>query len=162
MMPIGKKGIKRICLYTTALILAVLLLLPFAITPLVNSHTVKSRIAGQIQTHTGFSISPEQIQIVLTPLPGIRVRGVSFELGHGFRLTLETLGGDLDLSQLLRRRISLDRIFVQSPRVYYLAGPSEEPSSGGRPTRPGPGQMSPPPKAWSTGCSAFCPKARKS
>lgn len=134
-MPIGKKGIRRIALYGTALILAAVLISPFVLPSLINSHAVRERITREIYTATGINLPPDNVRVALSPFPGIRIRQIPLELGRGFSVMVETLTIDLNLATLLDRKISVDRIRIQNPFIRYT--PQAPPASPPEKEKPG-------------------------
>ena len=115
----SKRVIKRGALYLTALTIALVLLSPYFIEPLINSKTLKSKLSAEIRKKTGVLVEPEGIEFMLFPNPGICFLNFQHEFNERIRLTIDRIEVDLDLINLFNRRVSVKKIQVEGPRLIY-------------------------------------------
>ncbi|MCG8637873.1 MAG: AsmA family protein, partial [Desulfobacterales bacterium] len=115
----SKRVIKRVALYLTALIIALVLLSPYFIEPLINSKPLKSKLSAEIRKMTGVLVEPEGIEFMLFPNPGICFLNFQHEFNERIRLTIDRIEVDLDLINLFNRRVSVEKIQVEGPRLIY-------------------------------------------
>ena len=118
-MFLNKKVIKRVALYLTASVIALVLLSPYLIEPLINSKLLKSKLSTEIEKMTGVTIEPNTIEFMLYPLLGIRFLDFEHDFNDQVRLTIDRAEVDLDLIDLFNRQISVEKIQVEGPRLIY-------------------------------------------
>ncbi len=123
----NKKIIKRVALYLTASVIALVLVSPYLIEPLINSRLLKSRLSTEIEKMSGVTIEPDTIEFMLFPLLGIRFLDFEHAFNDQVRLNIDRVEVDLDLIDLFNRQISVEKIQVEGPRFIYT--PSENGTS---------------------------------
>ena len=113
-------------MYTTAVVLALGLLSPFILPSLLNSHAVRQRLVSQLKESTGISLSPDNIQLILTPFPAVRIETLPLTLGL-VNLSIGSLTVEPDPVNLLKGQLTIDRVLIQDPVTHFAQvkpGPS--------------------------------------
>ncbi|MCA1784408.1 MAG: hypothetical protein LC657_00330, partial [Desulfobacteraceae bacterium] len=113
---------RRIVLYTAAALIALLLISPFILEPIINTRYVKIRIAGLIEKQTGTALGPDQMAFQLTPQPGIRLHGIALPLTRTMGIKIDAVQVDLDMTQLLRGNIIISRILLEDLDAWFTPG----------------------------------------
>jgi hypothetical protein len=113
---------RRIVLYTAAALIALLLILPFILEPLINTRYVKTRIAGLIEKETGAVLGPDQMAFHLSPQPGIRLHGIALPLTRATGIKIDAVHVTLDMTQLLRGNIIISRILLEDLGAWFTPG----------------------------------------
>jgi hypothetical protein len=110
---------RRIVLYTAAALIALLLISPFILEPIINTRYVKTRIAGLIEKQTGTALGPDQMAFHLSPQPGIRLHGIALPLTSTMGINIDAVHVDLDMTQLLRGNIIISRILLKDLDAWF-------------------------------------------
>ncbi|MDD9304853.1 MAG: AsmA-like C-terminal domain-containing protein [Desulfobacter sp.] len=114
-----KKNIKRIAVYTTGLILVLLIAAPLVIEPFLNSPPVKARSIWEIKKISQIDVLPDDIEFFIAPLPGLRFLNLDIPLNQEMSLAIKQLEVKIDLSQLLKRKIAVSQILMDNPDLKY-------------------------------------------
>lgn len=117
---IKKKIIKKAALYATVLIVSLTLISPFLLKHLLDSALVKQRAAGFIHKKTGVTIDPEKIDFQIFPQPGVYFKEIHIFLNPLVQLDIQALHINLDIPKLLRGKIAVSQVFVETPKIKYL------------------------------------------
>lgn len=116
-MAMNRKRILRSAVFFAVTLTACAAALPFAITPLINTEPVKSRLARVLQDKTGIEVRFHQLNFILTPLPGICITDISAQIDPGNQVTINKALVELDPDQLLEFKTTVRRITFQSPEL---------------------------------------------
>lgn len=114
-----KKAIKKAALVATALIVCLTLISPYLLDQLLDSSLVKQKIAGFIQEKTGVTLDPEKIDFQIFPQPGVQFKEIRLVLNPRVQLDIQSVQSHLDLTKLLKGKIAVSQVFVETPRVMY-------------------------------------------
>ncbi len=116
-MDTKQKVIWGITIFTVLFFMACTVLLAFAITPLVNTKAVKTRLIRTIEDRFDTPVLMGRIQFSLHPVPGISVTDIGVELNEQTRLKIKTLEIDLDLNRLFKLQPAAARIRILYPEL---------------------------------------------
>ncbi|MCG8615490.1 MAG: AsmA-like C-terminal domain-containing protein [Desulfobacterales bacterium] len=111
--------VKRIILYLTASIIALVLTAPFYLESLINSGLLKAKLSAELENRTGVFIDPETIEFKIFPLPGLQLLDFDHAFNPQFRLSVERTEVDLALLKLFSGQIAVDKIRITAPRLTY-------------------------------------------
>ena len=128
----SRQGIKRSALYSSALIIAFLLLSPYILDWVMNSSLIKKEISQLIQQKTGVIIFPEKMDFTFLPLPGIHLKELEFSFNKAVQLDVKSVTIDLDPLKLLKGKIIVSKIIVETPDIHYTPGKQKDVSDPGK------------------------------
>jgi len=130
---VSRQTIKRAALYSTALIVFLVLLSPFILNQLINSSIVKDKISFLIEQKTGVKIDQEKIDFLFFPKPGLRFKQTELSFGEMLQLDIRAVNIDINTIELLKGKLAVSKIVVETPRIRYtppsnLENPAESDS----------------------------------
>jgi hypothetical protein len=127
---VSRQGIKRAALYLLAIIIALVLLSPYILGWVMNSSIIKKEISQLIEQKAGLVIDPEKMDFKFLPLPGIQLREIEFSFARSFQLDIKAVNIDLDPLKLLKGKIVVSKIFIETPDIQYT--PKENKADSGK------------------------------
>ena len=116
-MTINKKGVLRIALFFAVTVIACAVALCFAVTPVLNTEVVKTRLTHMLHENTGIDVRFNQLALTLTPLPGVSITGISAQIDPQTRVTINSARVELAPVQLLKFKAAVRRISIHSPEL---------------------------------------------
>lgn len=93
----------------------------------INTPYVKNQIVSVIHDRSGIHVNPTKISVRLFPKPEIILKNLDFVFDEKIILNISQLKVDMDLQSLLRGRMILGRILIQSPTVNFPPKNSQQP-----------------------------------
>lgn len=116
-MAMNKKRILRIAVLFAATVTACAVVLPFAITPLINTEQIKARLIRVFQEKTGIEVRFNQLNFIFAPLPGLSITDISAQIDPKNQVTINKALVELDPAQLLKLNTAVRGITLQSPEL---------------------------------------------
>ena len=120
-------------MYSAGLVLALVLLSPFILPSLLNSHAVRQRLAKELHEVIGLPVSPDNVRLALTPFPAIQLEDFPISVGP-VSVRIRSLNIKLDLMDLLNRQLTIDSVQIDHAFLRYSQG-----QSAGSPAKLSPG-----------------------
>jgi len=116
MIPSFKNGIKRYAFYGIILILAISII-PFFLSPVINSSYVKNKISTFVYQKTGTLIKPSKLRLTLLPKTSLIIKNFNLDQNTGIDVNIDSLRFDIDIIELLRGKITIDKISFDHPVI---------------------------------------------
>ena len=116
-MAMNHKIILRSAVFFALAAIACAVVLPLAVTPLINTEPVKSKLTGFIQNRTGFKVGFNQLSFVFDPLPGICMTDIYARIDQGRLVKIDQAVVELDPVKLLEFKPTIRRITLQTPEL---------------------------------------------
>nr|WP_321404273.1 AsmA-like C-terminal region-containing protein [uncultured Desulfobacter sp.] len=116
-MVINKKRVLRIALLFAVTVIACAVALCLAVTPVLNTEQVKTRLTQILQDQTGLNVRFDQLSVTFTPLPGVSITDISAQIDPHTQVSINKALVELAPAQLLKFRTAVRRITLQSPEL---------------------------------------------
>jgi AsmA-like C-terminal region len=116
---VSKQTIKRAALYSTALIVLMVLIFPYTLEQILNSSQVKHKISSLLEQKIGAKIDQDRIDFIIFPKPGFRIREITISFNQVLRLDIGAANVDINMSALLRGKWAASKIHIQTPHLRY-------------------------------------------
>jgi len=110
-------------LAATAILIALLVLLHFTVSHLLNQNWIKEQVLSQVDDLIGIESQYDHADAALFPRPRVTLSKLTILTPHLGNAALESMTVQLRLSALLRGRIQLARLHIESPS-YQVEIPS--------------------------------------
>ena len=116
----SKQTIKRAALYSTVMIVLMVLIFPYILERIVNYSQVKYKVSSFLEQRIGAKIDPDRIDFIFFPQPGIRIKKVAISFNQIFKLDIGAVNIDINLYALLKGKLAASKIFIETPHIGYL------------------------------------------
>ncbi|MCP3944922.1 MAG: hypothetical protein GY710_26065 [Desulfobacteraceae bacterium] len=115
----ARRAIKKTLVYSTALIVFLILVSPFVLDKIVNYPFVKHKISSLIEQKTGVKIDQDRIDFKFLPKPGIRFKKIKLSFGKILQVDIGSVNININFLKLLTGKLVASKIFVESPYIRY-------------------------------------------
>ena len=102
----NRKVILTIAVFMALALMTCAVLLPVALTPLVNTDSFKTKVIQTVEDKLGLQVQLGRIELFLCPLPGFRARDLKLALNPYTTLSIKTAAVDLDLNRLFKLQVA--------------------------------------------------------
>nr|WP_319493542.1 AsmA-like C-terminal domain-containing protein [uncultured Desulfobacter sp.] len=116
-MTLNKKRGLRIALLFAVTVIACAVALCLAVTPVLNTEQVKTRLTQILQDQTGLNVRFDQLSVTFTPLPGVSITDISAQIDPHTQVSINKALVELAPVQLLKFKTAVRRITLQSPEL---------------------------------------------
>lgn len=126
MSPTYKQKRQAFLLILLILVLTVLML-PWLLTGVINSDSIRSRISDEIFVKSGIAITTRKIYVDLFPKPSLQVNDIQIETGSSSVISIKSAHVFLNLFSLLHGKFKTNEILFKNGRILSESNPDDIP-----------------------------------